>query len=200
MYITEIEKANNYLKLQVCQGFEQLHISDKIKHEFVEKIHNLENKPYFHRKLAALDCNVGQVLEPHVPRATQPEPEPPAQKQSSEESQNDAKNDRKAVKEVRFASETEKLINSYSFFDGISTSCKEDEQSEPHQRVQQPKRPRPFRPKMMMHPQDQYFYIGHRGGPRYPMHNAMPYQMPPPGMMFVPYPPHQQFYGRPRIY
>jgi hypothetical protein len=45
------------------------------------------------------------------------------------ESQNDAKNDRKAVKEVRFASETEKLINSYSFFDGISTSCKEDEYS-----------------------------------------------------------------------
>ena len=64
MYIAEIEKANNYLKLQVCQGFEQLHFSDKIKHEFVEKIHNLENKPYFHRKLAALDCHLAMPTEP----------------------------------------------------------------------------------------------------------------------------------------
>jgi hypothetical protein len=59
MYIQEIEKANNFLKLQVCQGFESLHVNDKIKYEFVEKIQNLENKPYFHRKLSALDCNVG---------------------------------------------------------------------------------------------------------------------------------------------
>lgn len=57
MYISEIEKANNFLKLQVCQGFETLHINDKVKHEFVDKVNNLENKPYFHRKLTALDCH-----------------------------------------------------------------------------------------------------------------------------------------------
>jgi hypothetical protein len=56
MYIGEIEKANNFLKLHVCQKFESLHINDKAKQEFVEKIQNLENKPYFHRKLAGLDC------------------------------------------------------------------------------------------------------------------------------------------------
>ncbi len=38
MYIVEIEKANNFLKLQVCQEFESLHISDKIRHDFVDKI------------------------------------------------------------------------------------------------------------------------------------------------------------------
>jgi hypothetical protein len=56
MYISEIEKANNFLKLLVCQKFESLHINDKAKQEFIEKIQNLENKPYFHRKLTQLDC------------------------------------------------------------------------------------------------------------------------------------------------
>mgnify|MGYP000856570868 FL=1 len=58
MYIGEIEKANNFLKLHVCQKFESLHINDKAKQEFVEKIQNLENKPYFHRKLAMLECSL----------------------------------------------------------------------------------------------------------------------------------------------
>lgn len=52
MYIAEIEKANNYLKMQVCQGYEQLNINDKMKFKFVDKINHIENKPYFHRKLS----------------------------------------------------------------------------------------------------------------------------------------------------
>jgi hypothetical protein len=38
MYISELEKANNYLKMQVCQGFELLHINDRMKLTFVERI------------------------------------------------------------------------------------------------------------------------------------------------------------------
>jgi hypothetical protein len=52
MYICELEKANNFLKMQVCQGFEFLHINDHMKLAFVDKINSIENKVYFNKKLA----------------------------------------------------------------------------------------------------------------------------------------------------
>ena len=102
MYIVEIEKANNFLKLQVCQEFESLHISDKIRHDFVDKIQSLENKPYFHRKLAHLD--IAQPALGVTPLKSRTE-------------NREAHLDKKFVKEVRFAAETDKLISIFSFFD-----------------------------------------------------------------------------------
>lgn len=54
MYIDEIEKANNYLKMLVCQGYELLHISDKMKEDFIGKLNNSENRQYFHKKLQSI--------------------------------------------------------------------------------------------------------------------------------------------------
>lgn len=109
MYIGEIEKANNFLKLQVCQCFEAMHVNDKVKFEFVDKINNMENKPYFHRKLNLLDVGMGL---PELHSASK-----------NEDAKTDFMSDKKQVKEVRFAAETEKLIRSYNFFDEISSSC-----------------------------------------------------------------------------
>ena len=52
MYISELEKANNYLKMQVCQAFEFMHINDHMKLAFVDKINLIENKNYFNKKLS----------------------------------------------------------------------------------------------------------------------------------------------------
>ena len=108
----------------MCQGFETLHINDKVKFEFVEKINTLENKPYFHRKLnlLGLSQSVPYTHQHHLansseaPRANESVP-------TETETLKEAKNARKQVKEVRFATETEKLILSYNFFDEISSSC-----------------------------------------------------------------------------
>lgn len=54
MYIGEIEKANNYLKMLSCQMFEEMHISDRVKDEFINKVTHVENRPYFYKKLAQL--------------------------------------------------------------------------------------------------------------------------------------------------
>lgn len=54
IYISEIEKANDYLKIMVCQSFDKLDASDSIKEEFISKINHIENRHYFHRKRLAL--------------------------------------------------------------------------------------------------------------------------------------------------
>ena len=54
VYISEIEKANDYLKLMVQQSFDSLHASDSIKEEFIAKINHIENRSYFHRKQHAM--------------------------------------------------------------------------------------------------------------------------------------------------
>lgn len=54
VYITEIEKANDYLKMMVCRSFDSLHTSDAIKEEFIAKINHIENRHYFHRKRTAI--------------------------------------------------------------------------------------------------------------------------------------------------
>ena len=115
MYIGEICSANNYLKQQVCRSFAELHISDKVKYDFVDRVSSLENKPYFQKKLSSLDVQTQLVLG---------EPRPAATAAVTQEEVRKAEQDKKlSVKEVRFARETEKLIRSYNFFDEISTSC-----------------------------------------------------------------------------
>ena len=109
MYVGEICSANNYLKQQVCRAFAELHISDKVKFDFIERVSTLENKPYFQKKLSTLDVQTQLVLS-----------DKPATEGRQERT---ADQDKKLVKEVRFAKETEKLIRSYNFFDDISTSC-----------------------------------------------------------------------------
>jgi len=47
VYIEEIEKANNYLKMVVCQGYENLNTSDRLKDDFIAKVDHIENRVYF---------------------------------------------------------------------------------------------------------------------------------------------------------
>lgn len=54
IYIGEIERANDYLKMMVYQAFESLNASDSIKDEFIAKINHIENRQYFHRKRKAI--------------------------------------------------------------------------------------------------------------------------------------------------
>lgn len=54
MYISEIEKANNYLKMVVCQQYEKLHTSERFKEELIAKINHMENRNYFMRKFRNL--------------------------------------------------------------------------------------------------------------------------------------------------
>ena len=57
MYISEIEKANDYLKSLVSQSYDSLHTSERYKQEFIAKVNHIENRQYFHRKRKAL--NIG---------------------------------------------------------------------------------------------------------------------------------------------
>ena len=70
IYIGEIEKANNYLKMLVCQGYERLHTSERFKQEFIAKINHIENRVYFQKKRKTLMANLfdseaegGQTLQ-----------------------------------------------------------------------------------------------------------------------------------------
>lgn len=54
VYISEIEKANDFLKQMVSRSFDSLNASDTLKEEFLGKINHIENRHYFHRKRRAL--------------------------------------------------------------------------------------------------------------------------------------------------
>ena len=54
VYIGEIEKANNYLKMVVCQQYEKLHTSERFKEELIAKINHIENRNYFQKKFRQL--------------------------------------------------------------------------------------------------------------------------------------------------
>lgn len=76
------------------------------------------------------------------PTATQFERAMPLQQQlapAKDDEQRDAKLDKKIVKEVRFATETEKLISSYNFYDEISSSCAEQLKANGQQNEQRPR-------------------------------------------------------------
>jgi len=57
VYIGEIEKANNYLKMLVCQRYEQLHTSERFKEELIAKINHIENRAYFAKKFKTLSMS-----------------------------------------------------------------------------------------------------------------------------------------------
>lgn len=70
-YISEIERANNLLKMWVCQGYEGLHTSDRIKEDFISKINHIENRIYFQKKSRSI-LSTEQVAAPArvVPKPT----------------------------------------------------------------------------------------------------------------------------------
>jgi type VI protein secretion system component Hcp len=70
VYIAEIEKANNYLKMVVCQQYERLHTSERFKDELISKINHIENRGYFMKKIRNLQLHHvdshGDKPEPQV--------------------------------------------------------------------------------------------------------------------------------------
>lgn len=64
VYITEIEKANNYLKMVVCQQYERLHTSERFKEELIAKINHIENRGYFMKKIKNLQVHHVDQAEP----------------------------------------------------------------------------------------------------------------------------------------
>lgn len=91
-----------------------------MKFEFVERINHIENKPYFHRKLAQVVSQTGETSPVKVVEKqnlkTSFEPAPISTEETT-------KLKGATVKEVRFAEETDKLISTYTFYDEISSSC-----------------------------------------------------------------------------
>lgn len=48
MYIGEIEKANNYLKMVVCQAYTEIGLGNSPQMEdFIKQINFIENRVYF---------------------------------------------------------------------------------------------------------------------------------------------------------
>lgn len=58
MYIGEIEKANNYLKMVVCQAYTEIGLGNSPQmEEFIKQINFIENRVYFQKRRREMKIN-----------------------------------------------------------------------------------------------------------------------------------------------
>lgn len=66
MYIGEIEKANNYLKMVVCQAYTEIGLGNSPQMEdFIKQINFIENRVYFQKRRRELNIANGVQVESH---------------------------------------------------------------------------------------------------------------------------------------